>query len=387
MVRKIRLKYASPILVALLSGFAMNSTAQTCPCNYMVCAICVQTTLPAIKVATKTAFKSLSTLHLTMDQTIEAGVQAEIQSVDFYTENIVGALQADALSITTTMTLNDTASARLFESFKESLETNQKTVAVAKSNLETAENFGIENVSHVTKSLSDAQYSKVIYKSPIDTFPDDGSTFADISFFVRTLSNRKEKFLESIIASTEDNKALLNVNSVIQGSETIDYKSDIVSEGDWDEAIAYRTFLAIPLGVQSGLRNLDMKINDDKDYAPIRARSKVAGDFLAWELALKSEVITDAGPTSFYNFIKTQVVGTYESTDGMLEAGTSGTREGENTVATNEAISNILDMLILEVSAYNLQMENAKLGALNDSKYNANYGYQKLDMAKGQVKR
>jgi hypothetical protein len=383
-MRASNFKFALLIMASVFSG---NSSAQTCPCNYMVCAICVETTLPAIKTATETAFNSLGTLHETMDQTIEVGVNAESRAITNYKNNIVSALMADSNSLTTSIEKSAIMEQRLFDGLKTSIDEIQKSALVAKSNLHAAENYGVANVSHATKSISNSQYASVIGKSEIDDFLIDGSIKADIPFYIDILNNRKQKFIDSILVPNTDNTNLLSVVSVIKAGEKIDYTSDVITEGDWVEALGYRRFLSIPTEIQSDIRPEDLRSYGDSDFAPIRARSKIVAEYHAWEMALKSEIKTDQGPTSLYNFIASTVKEIYESDDGIIDAAQSGERELLNTIATNEAIGGVIDILLLEVQTHILQMEGAKLGSMVDEKYNTFYGYEDISQINNQIDR
>ncbi|UUA75127.1 hypothetical protein [Cellvibrio sp. QJXJ] len=383
-------KFKKPILSlvgAMLGIMPLSAVTQTCPCNYMVCALCVNTSLPAIKTATSTAFDSLSTLHTTMDQTIELGVNAEVQSITNYRNNIVSALIADSESITGTLAVNSIVESRLYEGLQQSVESIQKSSHVAKQNEVASENFGLENVSHSTKQLSNAQYAKVISRSAFDKFKGDGSEFADIAFLVSAVIERKDAFLKSIFIENEQIDTQFKMISLIKASEEIDFKSEIVNENDFDEALSYQRFIAVPHGIQSGMRDADAYISSDIGYSSIRARSKIASEFLAWDLALRSEFKTDSGSISFFQFLKAQVLDSYSSTEGMVDIVTSGDRELKNSIAANEAISNILDILLLETGSYNLQMEGAKLGAMTDEKFSGSYGYESMSLSQNTINR
>lgn len=380
------IKFRSAFLLAatLISGHAYS---QTCPCNYMVCAICVETTLPAIKTATQTAFGSLGTLHETMDQTIELGVIAETRAISNYKNNIVSALMADSNSVTTALEKSALTEERLLEGLKSSVEEIQKSAIVARSNLLVAENYGVDNVSNATKSISNSQFASVIAKSEIDDYPVDGSLKADIPFFISNANKRKQKFLDSILVANTDSATMLSVVNVIKTGEKLDYSSEIIDEGDWFEALSYRRFLSIPLEIQSDIRVEDLRSYSDSDFAPIRARSKIVADYHAWEMAIKSEILTDQGSTSFYNFLSTTVKELSGSEDGMLDAVQSGERELLNTIAASQALGGVLDLLILEAQSYLLQMEGAKLGAMVDDKYNRKYGYEDISQVNNQIDR
>lgn len=353
----------------------------------MVCAICVETTLPAIKIATQTAFDSLGALHETMDQAIELGVNAESSAITNYRNNIVSALIADSNSLTSSIEKSAITEQRLLDGLKSSVDEIQKSALVAKSNLDAAENYGVANVSHATKSISNSQFASVIGKSQIDDFPIDGSIKADIPFYIDIQNNRKQKFIDSILVPNTDNSNLLSVISVIKAGEKISYTSDVIEEGDWVEALGYRRFLSIPNEIQSDIRPEDLRSYGDSDFAPIRARSKIVAEFHAWEMALKSEIKTDQGSTSFYNFLASTVKQIYESDDGIIDTVQSGERELLNTIATNEAIGGVIDILLLELQTHILQMDGAQLGSMVDEKYNTFYGYEDISQTINQIDR
>lgn len=377
------------IMVAtmMLVVFSNKTQAQTCPCNYMVCAVCVQSTLPGIKAATTGAFKSLSALQKTMDSTIELGVKAEVQTINNYKNNIVAAIQADAMNTSHTIELGRESQQRLLEGLRTSIESTQQSGIVARSNLKVVENYGHENVSYSAKKRSNSQYAKIISASAFDEFKVEDEYFADLGVMTQIVNSRKVKFIDKIMVPETNDDHHFQMINIINGLESNDYKSDVLNEDMWDEAFAFRRFIASPLDVQSGVSTFDLKAQDEKSIAVIKARAKAASEFMAWEMAIRSSIVTDSGTTSLFHNLKESVIDIYQSEEGMIDNVQSGEREILNEIATNEAIGAVLDMLLLETSAYQLRLEGAKLGGLNDEKYSSDYGYQKIDKTNSTINR
>jgi hypothetical protein len=374
-------------LTVMFSSSSISVSAQTCPCNYMVCAVCVQSTLPAIKTATTSAFKSLSALQNTMDTTIEVGVNTEIQSIYNYKNNIVAALQADAMNTATSIELGRESQQRLLDALRSSIETSTQTGIVARTNLKVSENYGQESVSFALKARSNSQYAKITKLSELDEFKVEDDYYADLSFLIRLVNSRKSIFINKIMTTDKNDDHHFQMVSIMNGIESNDYKADVLSEELWSEAFALRRFIATPLDVQSSVSALDLKSTDQSAIAVIKARAKTATEFVAWDMAIRSSIVTDAGETSLLDHIKTNVLEIYESDEAMIDAVSSGEREILTNIATNEAIGAVLDMLILETNAYQLRMEGAKLGAFNDERFSPVYGYKKIDTAKDSITR
>lgn len=357
----------------------------------MVCAVCVQTTLPALKASTKAAFSSLSVLQDTLDQTIDLGVKAEKQAINNYKNNVVSAVQADALTISTVLTKNSVEEERLLNSLKDSIEALAKSASVAKQNQDVAENYGIDNISHVTKAISNMQYADVIHKETEGNGTNGGngqrSPKADYQYLIETVNSRKIEFTNEILKAEDDGSSILNMNTLFMGESSQRLKEDIVKEGDWNESIALRRFLAIPPGVQAGVRSIDLKDSDNSGYWRIAQRSRSAAEFLAWDLAIRSSINTEAGDTSLLHFLKSNIIGAYASTEGMIEDVTGGERTTLNTIAANESIANLLDMLLLKTNQYSAQLEAAKVGIYTDAEFNPVYGNNNIKSILNTVER
>lgn len=368
--------------VGLISA---NSAVAQCPCNYMVCAVCVQTTLPAIKASTQASFQSLNALQQTLDQTIAIGVEAETKAIDNSRNNIVGAIQADALNVSAAIMKNAIAEERLLDSLKISFEDVARSKSIAKQNHEAATQYGTQNISHVTKTISNLQYSTIVPHNNktepgtingVNSNQEDNIT--DIHFLLDEVESRTSNFRKGILESEEDGSAIFSMNTLMQGDSVIRLKADVISEGDWIESLALRKFMAVPPGVQAGLRSMDIKDNDGSGYWRISQRSRSAAEFLAWDLAIRSGFTTDEGETSLIHLLKSMVDQTASSTEGMIADAVATDRALLNTIAANEAISNLLDIMLLTADQYESKMEAAKVGHFTDEEFNPIYGSNKI---------
>lgn len=363
------------------TGLLMSFDASAC-CSCCACGPCVSAVLEIAENASNMAFDALGSAQDGLDQAIDLGQQAEMAAINIYGDNIVGALNAQASSVTAELTRGSVTEQKLVEALKESIERTSRTDLVARENLEAATAQGFENVSHVAKKLTTVQNAKIIERDPTGANPTPTEIDATVHLMLATVERRSQRFLRGMINAEESDRSMdtVTMTMLYEGAVGSSFTSAVVLQPDWPEAIAARRYLVAPPSVQANMRSIDMGEGDQTGYWRVAQRSKAAAEFMAWELALRSEIETSQGSTSLINFLDKMVVSAYEDTEGILDDGTAYKRELLNTVSTNLALSNMLDMLMVEVGRYQTNMEGAKVGFYNDFAFNPVFGNYSGDL-------
>lgn len=376
-----------------VSSVSLPALAVGCPCNYMAWYTVADTMLGGIKTATSAAMQSLNTMQDTLDETLTVGLQTERTAIENSGNNIVSAVEAQAMTFSTAYAQANEVEARLLEALRTALEQLGKSSMVAEHNRDVANNFGPENVSHATNTTAGLQLAEIITIEPGDTDPgteaesqgaadsEESVQVSSVDFMLETVQERQRQYVGQILTEQEDNQDFLSISGLFRSNLDPGFQDTVVPAAIEEEAIAVRRFMAVPPGVQTGLQDVNVAGGGTNGYQQIVQRAKVAAEFLAWDLAIRSEIETSEGSTSLLHFLETSVETIYSSTEGMEKTGTANRRELLNTVATNQALSNLLDMIEVELGAYQNNLEAAKIGFYNDEAFNPVTGYNQFNLA------
>lgn len=394
MVSKLRGFIGASVIVgaATVITFSTPRTAEavTCPCApaAQLCLLCTDTALStgrsllsAGRSALSGLTQSLSMAQDRLDDAIDLGFETQETAITLTTQQTIAAHRAHAQSVSMELTANREVELRLYEALKDAIESLAQSRVMAEQAKRIADDYGPENVSRASQSLAGMQSAKLSRHSRVDGTEElePGEAVAVTSdFMLSTVNRRAGEFFREILREHETPEDSLELIATFMSNIEGGFADRILFEDSWEEAVAIRRAMAVPAGVYGGLRDQDLLGHDAAGYRRVSARSRTAAEFFAWEMALRSEIETDAGATSLLNFISTNVEQGYSTAEALIADVNSGERTLLNTIATQKALGNLIDMLALEVDHYGNAIEAAIIGVYNDDVFNPHYGYNQI---------
>ncbi|MDQ2077528.1 hypothetical protein [Marinimicrobium sp. ABcell2] len=391
---KLRVFVGASVIAGAASVLTLSAPqraeAFTCPCA-PACQICLMCTdaalsagrslLGAARSSLNALTQSLSMIQDRLDDAIDLGFETQETAMDLVTQQTVAAHQAHAQTVSMEMTANREVELRLHEGLKDSMEALAQSRMIANETYRIANDYGPENVSRTSRDVAGMQAVTLSRHSRVDgaeTEEPRDPIAVTSDFMVQTVQNRASEFLREILREQETPEDAFQLIATFMSNIEAGFADRVIREDMWDEAIAIRRAMAVPPGVYRGLRDQDLFGHDPAGYRRVSARARTAAEFLAWEMALRSEIETEAGATSLLNFIRSNVEQAYSTAESLTADVNSGERTLLNTIAAQEAMGNLIDMLILEAESYGNTIEAAKIGVYNDEVFNPHYGYNQV---------
>lgn len=356
------------LAIALVSG-ASDVRAQ-CPSD--ACVACVDIALPGLEAAVDAAFAALEQGQELLDQAIEVGRQSEVVAINLYEQDVVGALMALSGEVGTETATASEIEARMYEAIKNKMEQLEKTDLAARQNLYAAQNYGFDNVAYASKLFLSGQKSLVLDEDGQET-----EYAADVKYLLGQVSRRTRDYTRALVRpdAGETGEDALSLLGVYESTVSGGLWEAVVDKGDIPESLAARRYVVSPPGIQQAMRAVDAQGNENLGYWRIAGRVRAAAEFMAWDLALRSEISTEKGATSLLHTLRSWTDDLLYNTEAISDGANADKRELLNAIAANMALSNLLDLLTVEAGSYQVALESAKVGFNHDTAINPIDGY------------
>lgn len=394
MVNKLRVFIGASVVAGAATVLTLSTprTAEAfaCPCApaAQICLMCTdaalstgRSLLSAGRSALSGLTQSLSMAQDRLDDAIDLGFETQSAAIMLTAQQNIAAQRAHAQTLSMEISANREVELRLYDALKDAIENLAQSRALAEQTYRIASDYGPENVSRASQNLAGMQSAKLSHPSRVDGAGDaelDGAIAVTSDVMLNIANQRAREFLREILRDHDTPEDSLQLIATFMSNIEGGFADRVVFEDSWEEAIAIRRAMAVPLGIYGGIRDQDLLGHDAGGYRRVSARSRTAAEFFAWEMALRSEIRTDAGSTSLLNFISANVEQGYSTAEALIADVNSGERTLLNTIATQEALGNLIDMLALEVDHYGNAIEAAKIGVYNDDVFNPHYGYHQI---------
>jgi hypothetical protein len=367
------------LFVALVLFSQISNNAHACGCCGPLRQCLIEVAgimgLESAQVSAAASEVSMLAKDLTsLSQAIQVGIQAEISQINIANQQIVGAIKARSSEITTKLETVAVANEKTFTALANRQERLAKTTLTAEENIDNANTMGADNVPVTMRKLYGFQSLKTEGNKP-DTL--NGEAIEDgieitLPALMEIVDKRSVTFIDKINSDALIQNTKVLTNSFLASEEIKNFSAPLIPT-EQSDLYAYAAYT-----LMSGARIRNVQDGIEKGNAfsfkaqELRSAVSVVAEFLAWDMALRSEILTEEGSTSPLLFIKQSAFSpsdVYEEIEGI---GNAGKAELLRILSAYKGINNIITYLMLEQEQHTKKMNAVEVG-IRTREFNTTY--------------
>lgn len=335
-------------------------------CNCCACNPCVAIALQTSKAATSTAFQTLGAGMTAFEEVIEVGIESVNQMIDLQGGNIIATIQGVGTSYGMESKRYTDIHVEVIEAYAKSQERLFKSSSIAKNNLYSATSTGYNSVPRQAKVA--LTYQKMVM--------DGDSKQLTVSTMKGLVDQRQQALMEQVFPLESKTSHERYEAAQVSASQDITryLSAPMIPKELMRNLAGVVNLMVVPPLVERRLSGIEQTKGDWSGSRNVVERVRIAADFMAWDMALRSQIDLEAGDWSFLMYLKANIDQSYEnanSIDGEINA---SARELLQVISLGRNLDNLISMLTLDAQRHSQMLDTALIGFDVDVSYHGNYG-------------